>query len=167
MTMTAYSDFSNSRQRGFRLRCFLGRAFLVVMLCFASIGIAPAQVDVPGPFHVSHLKGIVVTPEGTPVADAAIDLTQDGKVIYTTHTDDKGRYDFKRASGEFVFRMNVPHYSIVSRPVLVRFELATEVRGNALYIILGPGACNNDCSSVFTSKKEFEKRIRRNNRHNR
>ncbi|MDE3201580.1 MAG: carboxypeptidase regulatory-like domain-containing protein [Acidobacteriota bacterium] len=167
MTMLVSGEFGNSRQRGFQLRCFLGRVFLIAVICFGAIGVAHAQVDIPGPFHVSHLKGIVVTPDGEPVADTAIDLTQNGKTIYTTRTDAKGRYDFKRVSGEYIFRIKVPHYSVVARPVLVRFELATEVHGNALYVILGPGACNDDCSSIFTSKKNFEKRIRRNNRHKR
>ncbi len=166
MTVTEYRYLNNSKQRGFRLRCFLGRLFLVIAACMICFGVAQAQIDIPGPFHVSHLKGIVVTPEGKPVTDAVINLTQNGNVIYTTRTDAKGEYDFKHVSGEFIFRMRVPHYSIVARPVLVRFELATEVRGNALYVILGPGACSDDCSSVFTSKKDFERRIRRNNRHN-
>ena len=142
-------------------------AVAVIAASFSLTHAAHAQVDIPGPYHVSHLEGLVVNPDGQPVADAAINLTQDGKVIYTTRTDAKGHYDFKHVSGQFIFRMKVPHYSIVARPVLVRFELATAVRGNALYIILGPGACSDDCSSVFTSKKEFERRIRRNNRHNR
>ncbi len=167
MTMAACRRLGKSIQRGFRLRCFLGRLFPALATGLLLSVISHAQVDIPGPFHVSHLKGIVVTPEGKPVADAAINLTQDSKVIYTTHTDAKGQYDFKHVSGEFIFRMKVPHYSIVARPVLVRFELATEVRGNALYVILGPGACSDDCSSVYTSKKDFERRIRRNNQHNR
>jgi hypothetical protein len=41
-------------------------------------------------------------------------------------------------------------------------ETLTLLRSNTLYVIAGPGACTDDCSSVFTSKSDFERTIRRN-----
>ena len=41
----------------------------------------------------------------------------------------------------------------------------TTLERKKLYVILGPGACQDACSSVFTSKREFDRAIREKNKH--
>jgi hypothetical protein len=156
-----------SRQRGFWLRCFLGQLLTLLMSWFALCGVSRAQLEVPGPFHLSHLQGIVVTQSGSPVEHAEVTLVRDEKIAYSTRTDVKGHFQFKDVTGRYVLRMHVPGYSIVSREVIIGFEIVTALEGNKLYAILGPGACSDDCSSVFTSKKEFDQALRRMTGHNR
>jgi hypothetical protein len=165
---TAASDkVGISKQRGFWLRCFLGQLTTVLMIWFALCGVSCAQVEMPGPFHLSHLQGIVVTQSGSPVGHAEVTLVQDGKSVYSMRTDANGRFKFKDVTGRYVLQMHVPGYSIVSREVNVGFEIVTALEGNRLYVILGPGACSDDCSSVFTSKREFNQALRRMTGHNR
>jgi Carboxypeptidase regulatory-like domain len=167
MTFLANQRNGIFSQRGFRLRCFLGSVLLALAVCSALCITANAQIDVPGPFRVSHFQGIVVSPEGKPISDAEVVLVRDGKTVATTRTESSGRFRIEHVEGPFMFRMHVPHYSVVNREVIVRFELATDLGHNKLYVILGPGACSDDCSSVFTNKKDFDRTIRRNTRHNR
>jgi hypothetical protein len=140
----------------------LGRAILIISLaCAAPFVFAGPQLEIPGPFHLSHLAGIVVGQNGMPVERAEVNLVQDEKIVYSTRTDAKGHFQFKGVTGHYVLRMHVPGYSIVSREVIVGFEIVTALEGNKLYVILGPGACSDDCSSVFTSKREFNQALRR------
>ncbi len=148
-------------QRGFWLRCFLGA---IVLGGLTSGPFSEAQIDVPGPIHVVHLRGVVVNPKGQPVANADVSLLKDDGVAYSTHTDAAGRFAFEHVDGHYVFRVKSPEYSIAVRNVVVEFEISKLAR-RQLYVILGPGACSDDCSSVFTSKGQFDKLIRRNTQH--
>ena len=149
---------SNQGQRGFWLRCFLGAAGFVVALA------AAAQPDAPKPIHMVHLRGVVVNPKGQPVQNADVSLLRDDKIAYSTHTDGAGRFDFEHAFGHYQFRVKTPDYSVAARDVVVEFEFSAVTR-KKLYVILGPGACSDDCSSVFTSKGPFDRAIRRNTQH--
>jgi hypothetical protein len=156
-----------SRQRGFWLRSFLGKLSTVLMVWLAFYGVSRAQIEVPGPFHLSHLQGVVVNQSGMPIEHAEITLVQNEKIAYSTRTDAKGHFEFKGVTGRYSLRMHLPTYSIVSREVLVGFEILTALEGHRLYVILGPGACSDDCSSVFTSKREFNQALHRMTGHNR
>jgi len=166
MSFAARDMAGISRQRGFWLRCFLGRLFTSLMLGFALCGVSQAQIEVPGPFHLTHLEGVVVNQSGKPIENGEITLVQDDKVAYSTRTDRSGHFEFKNVTGRYRLRMHTPTYSVVSREVLIGFEIVTAMKRNKLYIILGPGACSDDCSSVFTSKREFNQTLRRMNGHN-
>ncbi|KAA6464759.1 carboxypeptidase regulatory-like domain-containing protein [Acidobacteria bacterium AB60] len=147
-------------QRGFWLRCFLGAALAAPGAC----PVVHAQLDLPRAIHVVHLHGVVVNPKGQPVAGADVSLVKDDRVAYATHTDAAGRFDFEHAEGHYVFRVKTPGYAEAARDVVVEFEISALGR-KQLYVVLGPGACSDDCSSVLTSKKEFQQIIRRNTRH--
>jgi len=82
------------------------------------------------------------------------------KAVRTTQTDSAGRFAIKNVTGHYVIRMKTPNYSIVSREIFVQLELVTQIAGNRLYVILGPGQCSDDCSTVFTSKNDFDKALR-------
>ncbi|MFZ0746324.1 MAG: carboxypeptidase-like regulatory domain-containing protein [Terracidiphilus sp.] len=144
------------------------RTILIICLAWAApCVLIDAQIEAPGPFHLSHLGGVVVNQSGMPVEHAEITLAQDEKIVYSTRTDAKGHFEFKNVTGRYLIEMHVPTYSIVSREVIVGFEIVTALEGNKLYVILGPGACSDDCSSVFTSKREFNQALRRMSAHNR
>ena len=144
------------------------RAIFFVRLALLVPGVLiGAQIELPGPFHLSHLQGVVVNQSGMPIEHAEITLVQKEKLAYSTRTDAKGHFEFKGVTGRYSLRMHLPTYSIVSREVLVGFEILTALEGHRLYVILGPGACSDDCSSVFTSKREFNQALHRMTGHNR
>jgi hypothetical protein len=149
-----------SGRRGFWLRCFLGAIVLVGL----TAGQVHAQIDVPGPIHLVHLRGVVVNPKGQPVSNADVSLLRDDRVAYATHTDGAGQFAFERVDGHYVFRVKTAEYSVATRNVVVEFEIS-KLAHKQVYVVLGPGACSDDCSSVFTSKSDFDRMIRRNTGH--
>jgi hypothetical protein len=54
-------------------------------------------------------------------------------------------------------------YAPAVREIIVTDELITRAERKRLYVIVGPGACEDECSSVLTSKQQFEKAIRPGN----
>lgn len=137
---------------------------LTVLLCLAAWPASHAQPDAPQVIHLVHLRGVVVNPKGQPVANADVSLLKDDRVAYATHTDASGQFVFDHVDGHWVFHVKTPGYSIAVRNIVVEFEMSALAR-KQLYVILGPGACNDDCSSVFTSKRDFDRVIRRNTQH--
>src|SRR5579863_3793103 len=129
-----------TRQRGFWLRCFLGTATVLAAAWLLPCEVSHAQLDIPKPIHLVHLKGVVVNPKEEPVRNADVSLLRDDRVAYSTHTDGTGRFNFDRVDGHFLFRVTTPSYSVAARNVVVEFEISALHR-NTLYVILGPGAC--------------------------
>ncbi len=124
--------------------------------------VAQAQIAVPAPYHLAHLRGVFVDAKGNPIPDAAVTLDQDDKVLYSTKTDRAGKFEIKHVSGRYWLHVNKKGYSTVGREVIVGVEALTYLHSATLYVIAGPGACSDDCSSVFTSKSKFNQAIRRN-----
>ena len=154
-----------ARAAGLWLRCFLGGTMWAV-LCLAGLGSAWAQVDVPGPERLTHVQGLVVSPTGKPVADVAITLVRDGKTALETKTDGAGDFRFEHVpAGPYVFRVARTQSSPAAQEIVVTDEIVTHLARKKLYVVLGPGACQDACAAVVTSKKEFDRTIRRNNRH--
>ena len=167
MTIAMSEQTGTQRQRGFWLRCFLGAACFVLALWVAA-GLAWAKVEQPGPLHLWRLLGFFVTSGGKPVENVEVTLVRDGAVLYTTKTDAAGRFAFDGVRGRYSLHIDRSQdYSELSRDVIVGLETATILRGNTLYIVAGPGACTDDCASVFTNKSEFERTIHRNTEHHR
>jgi hypothetical protein len=153
------------RQRGFWLRCFLGASWRPALLSVVLSGSLQAQVDVPGPMHLTHVGGYVVNSLGKPVVNAEVTLVRDDAVAYRTRTNDAGAFHFDHVSGKFVFRVARTEYAPAAREINVRAEIATYLQRKKLYVIVGPGACMDECSSVLTSKSEFDRAIRKNSKH--
>jgi hypothetical protein len=126
---------------------------------------ANAQLDPPGPFHIARLHGVYVNAKGDPISGAEVTLQQNDKVKYATRTDRNGRFAFKHVSGRFALRANIKGYSPLDREVIVGLEALTYLHSETLYVIAGPGACSDDCSSVFTSRDKFDQAIRRDTGH--
>jgi hypothetical protein len=127
-----------------------------------------AQITIEGPLHVSHVQGIVVDGHGKPVASATVTLSrgQGEEAEFETTTDDSGRFHFDHVSGKYLLHVNRSEHAGASREVIVGEALMFLMRRNTIYVIAGPGACTDDCSSVFASRNEFDRVIKRNNGHN-
>lgn len=161
MTRAFDERMSRYRQRGFWLRCFLGTAFL-----FAAGSIAWSKVEPQGPLHLWRLHGFYMDAKGKPITNVELTLERDGAVRYRTKTDASGWFAFDHVSGRYTMHIDKSsNYSQLSREVIVGLETATILRKNTLYVVAGPGACTDDCSSVFTSKYEYENAVRRNTGH--
>jgi len=162
---------SISRQRGYWLRCFLGsmqsarKILVAAAIILATTTAAHAQLEAPAPFHLSHLRGVFVDAKGNPIPGAAVTLNRDDKVVGSTTTDRAGNFEIKHVTCRCWLHIHKKGYSPVSREVLVGVEALTYLHNSTLYVIAGPVACSDDCSSVFTSKSKFDQAIRKNTRH--
>jgi len=151
-------------QRGFWLRCLLGGAIWTAVILAPRVGLS-APIDIPGPEHLTYVEGLVVNSQGHPVVDVRISLDRDGKVAYQTKTSQSGEFHFDHVSGAYTFRVARSDYAPAVREIVVTDVIVTRVERKKLYVIVGPGACMDECSAVLTSKGDFEKEIRRNTRH--
>ncbi len=122
------------------------------------------QSRIPAPIHLWRLHGLLVNPEGKPLTNVPVTLSRDNKIVDKTTTDSDGRFAFDHIYGHFQLHIDRTHYSPLDREVIVGIETA-ELSRKMLYVIAGPGACTDDCSSVFTNKNEFQKTIQRNTQH--
>ena len=164
MTFNASGNFRISRQRGFWLRCFLSGA-IWMFVCLAGRSRVAAQVEIPGPERLTHVEGIVVNTAGHPVPGLQVMLVRDEKVAVQTRTDKSGEFRFEHVKGPYVLRVERSQYAPAAREIVVTDEIVTLVERKKLYVILGPGACMDECSSVLTSKREFNRVIREKSRH--
>ena len=157
-----------SEQRGFWLRCFLGKACFAMAVSAAVAGLAWAKVGPPGPLHLWRLHGFFMGPAGKPIENVEVTLVRGGTILHKARTDAAGRFAFDHVSGRYWLHIDKSNdFSELSREVIVGLETAMMLRSNTLYVIAGPGACTDDCSSVFTNKNDFEKTIRRNTQNHR
>jgi Carboxypeptidase regulatory-like domain len=164
--MTTGIGAGTSKQRGFWLRCFLGRALFAMALGVLASAIAWAKVEAPGALHLWRLHGFFMDRAGKPIENVEVTLVRDGTVLHKTKTDASGEFAFDHVSGHYRLHIDKSNrFSELSREVIVGLETAMMLRSNTLYVVAGPGACTDDCSSVFTSKSDFEKAIRRNKPH--
>lgn len=161
MTNTVGRGSGISPQRGFWLRCFLGAASGFI-LCSYGAGRLIAQVDVPGPERLTHVRGLIVNDAGHPMANLPVTLIRDNKVAYQTKTDASGSFLFDHVSGRYTFSVARSQFAPVSQDIVVTDEVVTALERKRLYVILGPGQCQDACSWVLTSKKDFDRELRKN-----
>jgi hypothetical protein len=134
-----------------------------MLLAAAICGVVRAQqLDKDGPIRLTHVEGVVVNTRGTPAANVEVTLSQDDKVRASTHTDQSGKFRIDHVDGNFMFRVARTLNAPAAHAIVVRAELATYIERKKLYVVLGPGACADECSLVVTSKEEFEHAIRKN-----
>jgi hypothetical protein len=163
MTFASSLDFGIQKQRGFWLRCFLSAMISTLLLAGVEPGLA--QIDIPKPERLTHVEGLVVNPEGHPAPNVPIKLFRDEKVAAETRTDNSGAFEFEHVKGPFQLRVERTQYAPAARDIVVTDEIVTHLERKKLYVILGPGACQDECSAVLTSKKEFDRALRKNQRH--
>lgn len=146
-----------AQQRSFWLRCFLGAAFFSM-----AAAMMQAKVEPPGPMHLWRVHGFFMSAAGKPIGNVEVSLERDGEAQYRTTTDASGQFAFDHVYGHYTLHIErSKDYSLLSRDVVIG-EAAELVKRNTLYVIAGPKACTDDCSSVFTSKSDFERAVRRN-----
>lgn len=139
---------------------------LVCILCLSTVWNANAQLDIPKPERLTHVEGIVVDPVGHPAPNLSIKLVRDEKTVAETRSDGAGEFEFEHVpSGQYTFRIDRSHFAPAARDIIVTDEIVTHLERKKLYVILGPGACQDECSAVLTSKRDFDRTIRKNNRH--
>ena len=126
---------------------------------------AHGQVAVDKPLHLARVAGYVVNTAGTPVVDAEVTLDRDGTVAQRTRTDRAGAFHFDHIMGHYWFRVARTQNAPAVREIQVGDLIESYLERKKLYVIVGPGACADACSSIFTSKSEFEKAIKNKNRH--
>ena len=141
-----------------------GTMLIAALAALGAVWSAHAQLDTPGPMHLARIHGVYVNSKGDPIPGAEVTLQQNDKIVYATRTDRAGRFAFQRVTGHFSLRAKMGGYSPLDRDVIVGLDAVMYLRNETLFVIAGPGACSDDCSSVFTSKEKFEKAIRRNTR---
>lgn len=130
------------------------------------LGIAAhGQVALDKPLHLARVQGYVVNTAGKPVVDVEVTLERDGTVAQRTRTDQAGEFHFDRVLGHYWLRVARTENAPAAREIEVGDLVESYLVRRKLYIILGPGACADACSTVFTSKREFEKAIENKNRH--
>ncbi len=151
---------------GPRLRCFLSSVLLILAGWLLLSPQLHAQLTPEGALHVARFQGIVVNSHGNPVAGAKVTLERGEMVKFGTTTDDSGRFRFDHVSGQYLLHVERTEYAGASREVVVGEALMFLMRRNTIYVIAGPGACTDDCSSFFASRNEFDRAIKRNNGHN-
>jgi hypothetical protein len=156
---TPKTDFAMTA--GLRLRCFLGRALGVLALCLAVCASSQAQLDIPKPMHITHVEGYVANTYGMPVVNAEVTLVQDEQVVYSTRTDADGAFRFDHARGHYQFRVARTAYAPAVLELTVTDELVTHLERRKLYVVVGPGACLDACSAVYTTEREYVKAIRK------
>ena len=113
----------------------------------------------------SMLKWYVVNPVGHPAIDVEVTLSRDGKVAFKTRTDKTGWFRVEHVSGPYTFQVARTAYAPALREIVVTDEVVTALERKKLYVILGPGACQDACSLVLTSKHDFDREIHKRNRH--
>ena len=144
---------------------YMGAAILT---CLFTAGILRlhAQLETPGPERIAHVAGVVVSDSGHPIAGLEITLSRDEQTAYRTQTGNSGQFRFEHVhSGPYVLRVKRTANAPAERQIVVTDEVVTALERKKLYIILGPGACQDACSSVLTSKREFDRAIRKMSRH--
>jgi hypothetical protein len=168
MTRVLGERIGSYQQRGFWLRCFLGTTLMMFALFLVTPTMSWAKVEPQGPLHLWRLHGFYMDAKGRPIGNAELMLERDGAPLYRTRTDASGKFAFEHVSGRYTMRIDrSSNYSQLSREVIVGLETATILRKITLYVIAGPAACTDDCSSVFTNKYDYENAVRRNTEHHR
>jgi hypothetical protein len=124
---------------------------------------ALAQLDLPGPLHLTHVEGYVFNTYGKPVTHAEVTLVRNGAVAASAQTDDAGAFHFDKASGNYTLHVGRTEFAPADRDVIVTDEVVTHLERKKLYVVVGPGVCKDECSSVLTSKKEFQQLMKKNN----
>ena len=117
-------------------------------------------------FHIFKASSWTVTECLSPARKLRLRAVKEKMSEFETTTDDSGRFRFDHVSGKYLLHVERTEDAGASREVVVGEALMFLMRRNTIYVITGPGACTDDCSSVFASKSEFDRIIKRNNGHN-
>jgi hypothetical protein len=136
---------------------------LLSLLC--SSRVVCAQLEMDKAIHLPRVHGAVYDKAGKPLPDAKVELVKNDAVVLTTTTDPSGGFRFEHVGGLYTLRVRDGKHSPASREIKVEFELGSAAQNRNLFVLLGPSACAESCSTVTTSRKEFNQIVRWNSRH--
>jgi hypothetical protein len=148
-----------TRPAGPRLRCFLDGGLLAIAFAVV-LRSASAQLVVPKPIRVRHVEGLVCDRSEKPVANAQIMPVRRESNAFHSKTDDSGNFAIDHAAGRYLLRITAANYSPAAQAVIIGSGFRKPFRRTALYVILGPAACMDACSTVYASKKEYDQAVR-------
>jgi hypothetical protein len=138
---------------------------MLAALACSAFGLAVrAQVAPEPPIHLASVEGYIVDTSGKPLVHADVSLEKDGAVAYKTSTDDAGAFHFDRVQGDFLFRVARTQFAPAAREIHVGELIQSYVMRKKLYVIVGPGACMDECSTIFTNKHDFQKAVQKKNK---
>ncbi|MFY9852329.1 MAG: carboxypeptidase-like regulatory domain-containing protein [Terracidiphilus sp.] len=123
-----------------------------------------AQIEIRT-LHLASVQGLVTDRMGRPVGNARVYLVSatDGTAIKETRTDSLGRFNLGRLDGSYWFRVDAKGFSAAGDHMIVGLNLPTLLHSSRLHVMLGPQACMDDCSPIWTNKRRFEHSVRWNN----
>jgi hypothetical protein len=158
MSPAMQNIFGNSKQRGFRLRCFLDVVVLTVLFCSPSIQSAFPQGIVDciqqRKLTVPKVEGQVVDPKGAPVPTALVWISQEGKLVSKIETDSLGRFAFGVRSGQYTLKAQLQGFETTTAELDVGKDLGSLFHPTALKVILALPGMN--CSWVTTGGREYK-----------
>ena len=156
MTVTLSTNTAFQRQRGFWLRCFLGS--LVVLLSCAVLAQALSCVS-PGNLTVATVEGLVTDLSGEPLSGAVVSLTAESGAQLKATTATSGHFHFNADPGSYRLQAFVPNFQSIATTITV-VPATSSSHARTLYILLG--LHGSYCSTITTSKKQFDKTVRAN-----
>jgi len=162
MKRTVFFRIGIGKSSGALAPLFFGGKVLIALTILGAVA-AQAQLDLPGPIHLTHVEGYVFNTYGKPVVHAEVTLVRNSAVAASAQTDGSGAFQFTKASGNYTLHVGRTEFAPADRDVIVTDEVVTHLERKKLYIVVGPGVCKDECSSVLTSKKEFQQLMKKNN----
>jgi len=84
------------------------------------------------------------------------------RLKFETTTDDSGRFRFDHVSGQYLLHVERTENAGASREVIVEEIMPVLMLRNSIYVISGR-CLRDDCSSVFATRSEFDRALKRNN----
>ena len=139
MILAASESIGISRQRGFWLRCFLGRMLIPVSLVIVLGGTAHANVCVYKTMHVRSVHGYVVDSTLERVPNARVIAKSAGKVVVKSTTDQKGSFRLKLPRGEYDLKVEATGFAPGYARVKVGFGFRSLIHPNTLRFTVSPG----------------------------
>ena len=147
-----------SQQRGYRLRCFLGRILLLFALLICVNPPARANVCVSPTVHVRSVRGIVTDQVGEPIAGATVLLKVGKETKAEAKTDSTVIFRLDARSGPYELSVHRSAFVNAWTPLDVGSGLKSLLGSSTLYVILAVGV--QDCPpNITTSKREHIRQI--------
>ena len=156
-----------TKQRGFWLRCFLSATIWIFVATWTTCAVpVKAQIEVRT-VHLPRVHGSVTDTTGKPIVHAKVDLVNatNQATIRETDTDLSGRFTLDCDHGSYWIRIKATGFAPAGEHVIVTSNLSTIFHTSWLYVMLGPGSCMDECSPIYTSKKQFDKAVLWNTGH--
>ena len=152
---------NSEKAAGPRLRYFLNAELLLFLVIGSSGATRAFAVACPAPsdLKLARLQGTVYGPSGVALPQIQVVVAQAGRVVAQAQTDDRGRFQFKVAPGDFDVRLQFLGTNSMDMNVKVGHNLGGFFHTARLRIVLGLSGAK--CSFATTSSKKFKNEMKR------